>query len=204
MAKAYWVNTYRIVTNPDALMDYAKLAGPALLEAGASFVVRGLPVKLYEAGMNQRTVVVEFENLDKALAAHDSPGYKKALGVLGDAAVRDFRIVEGMPDSPGAAKGTPPRGYMVNTYRSVKKPDALEAYAKLAGPAMAAAGARFLVRGMPAKVYEHGMMQRTVVVEFESTKAVIAAYDGPAYAEALAALGKDAAVRDMRVVDGAP
>lgn len=203
MAKAYWVNTYRIVTNPDALVAYAKIAGPALLAAGGRFVVRGVPAKVYESGMNQRTVVIEFDSLAQATAAHDSPGYQQALGVLGDAAVRDFRIVEGVSDSPGFQKGATPKGYMVGTYRSVKKPEALEAYAKIAGPAVMAAGARFLVRGNPSKVYEHGMMQRTVVVEFDSVKAVIAAYDGPAYAEALKALGKDAAVRDMRVVEAA-
>ncbi len=30
MAKAYWISTYRSISNPDALAAYAKLAGPAL------------------------------------------------------------------------------------------------------------------------------------------------------------------------------
>jgi len=42
-----------------------------------------------------------------------------------------------------------PKGYWITTYRSIKNPEALAAYAKLAGPAMAAAGGKFLVRGMP-------------------------------------------------------
>jgi len=96
-----------------------------------------------------------------------------------------------------------PKAYMVVTYRSLSDPKALEAYAKLAGPAVQAAGGRFLVRGMPAKTYEKGMNQRTVVVEFDSLEQARAAYEGPAYRKALDALGQNAAERDMRIVEGA-
>jgi len=96
MAKAYWIAFYRSVKNPDALAAYAKLAGPAIQAAGGRFLVRGMPAKVYEAGLNQRTVVTEFESLAKAIAAHDSPGYQEALKVLGDAVDRDMRIVEGV------------------------------------------------------------------------------------------------------------
>ena len=94
MAKAYWVVTYRSIKNPEALAAYAKLAGPAIAAGGGRFVVRGTPVKTYEAGLMQRTVVIEFENADAAIATHDSAGYQAALKVLGDAAERDMRIVE--------------------------------------------------------------------------------------------------------------
>ena len=94
------------------------------------------------------------------------------------------------------------KAYMVVMYRSIKKPDALAAYAKLAGPAMQALGAKFIVRGTPAKVYEMGMNQRTVVVEFPSLQQALTAYESPAYKAALDALGKDAVERDMRVVEG--
>ena len=94
------------------------------------------------------------------------------------------------------------KAYMVVTYRSISNPDALAAYAKIAGPAIQAAGGRFLVRGTPTKTYEAGVKERTVVVEFPSVAAAMAAYEGPAYAEALKALGKNAAVRDMRLVEG--
>jgi uncharacterized protein (DUF1330 family) len=96
MAKAYWVVCYRAVKNPDKLAAYAKLAGPAIQAAGGRFLVRGTPAKTYDGGLNQRTVVTEFESLAKAVAAHDSPGYQEALRVLGDAAERDMRIVEGV------------------------------------------------------------------------------------------------------------
>jgi uncharacterized protein (DUF1330 family) len=91
---------------------------------------------------------------------------------------------------------------MVVQYRKIKNQAALDAYAKIAGPAIAAGGGRFLVRGSPAKTYELGMNERTVVVEFDSVEKARAAYEGPEYAKALAALGKDAAERDMRIVEG--
>ncbi|OGA23436.1 MAG: hypothetical protein A3H34_04840 [Betaproteobacteria bacterium RIFCSPLOWO2_02_FULL_67_19] len=96
MAKAYWVVCYRSIKNPEALAAYAKVAAPAVLAAGGRFVARGNAAKVYEAGQLLRTVVVEFDSLEKAVAAHDSPGYQAAVEMLGkDAAVRDFRIVEG-------------------------------------------------------------------------------------------------------------
>ena len=94
-----------------------------------------------------------------------------------------------------------PKAYWVVTYRKIKDPEKLAAYAKLAGPAIQAAGGRFLVRGTPSKVYEAGMMQRTVVSEFESLAKAVAAHDSPAYQEALRALG-DGVERDLRIVEG--
>lgn len=97
MAKAYWIAFYRSIKNPDALAGYAKLAGPAIQAAGGRFLARGMPAKVYEAGLNQRTVMIEFESVEKAIAAHDSPGYQEALKVLGKNAVeRELRIVEGV------------------------------------------------------------------------------------------------------------
>jgi uncharacterized protein (DUF1330 family) len=96
MAKAYWVVSYHAIKNPDKLAAYAKIAGPAVQAAGGRFLVRGTPAKTHERGLNQRTVVVEFESLAKATAAHDSPGYQEALRVLGDAVERDFRVIEGV------------------------------------------------------------------------------------------------------------
>jgi uncharacterized protein (DUF1330 family) len=95
MAKAYWIACYRSLKNPEALAAYAKLAGPSIQSAGGRFLVRGTPAKTYEAGLNQRTVMIEFDSVAQAIAAHDSPGYQEALRVLGDAAERDIRIVEG-------------------------------------------------------------------------------------------------------------
>ncbi len=94
MPKAYWVVCYRNIKNPEALAAYAKLAAPAVQANGGRIIVRGMPVKTYEAGLSQRTVVSEFPSLKAAMAAHDSPAYQEALRALGDAAERDFRVVE--------------------------------------------------------------------------------------------------------------
>lgn len=95
MAKGYWIAFYRSIKNPDALANYAKLAGPAIESRGGRFLARGIPTKTYEAGLQQRTVVIEFPSVQDAIAAHDSPGYQEALKALGNAAERDMRIVEG-------------------------------------------------------------------------------------------------------------
>jgi uncharacterized protein (DUF1330 family) len=96
MAKAYWVACYRSISNPDALAAYAKLAGPAISAAGGRFLARGNPAKVYEAGLNQRTVLIEFDSVERAVAAHDSDGYQAALKELGNGAEREIRIVEGV------------------------------------------------------------------------------------------------------------
>ena len=97
MAKAYWVVCYRSIKNPEALAAYAKLAAPAVQAAGGRFLARGTAAKAYEAGLELRTVVVEFDSVAQAVAAHDSAGYQAALKVLGaNAAERDMRIVEGV------------------------------------------------------------------------------------------------------------
>lgn len=96
MPKAYWVTAYRAIKNPDAFAAYAKLAAPAVHAAGGRFLVRGTPAKIYEAGLNARTVVVEFESLEQALMAYESEGYKAALKALGTGNVeRDMRVVAG-------------------------------------------------------------------------------------------------------------
>jgi uncharacterized protein (DUF1330 family) len=96
LAKGYWVATYRSIKSPDALAAYAKLAAPAIQASGGRFLARGMPVKTYEAGLSQRVVVIEFDSVQQAQAAHDSQGYQEALRALGDGAERDIRIVEGV------------------------------------------------------------------------------------------------------------
>ncbi len=96
MPKAYCVATYRSISNPDALAEYAKLAGPAISAAGGRFLARGTAAKAYEKGVMQRTVIVEFDSLDKAVARMNGAGYQAALKALGNAVERDLRIVEGV------------------------------------------------------------------------------------------------------------
>src|SRR4029077_16851912 len=95
MAKAYWVATYRSISNPDGLAAYAKLAGPAIAAGGGRMLARGMPSQVYEAGLQQRTVLIEFDSVEAARAAHDSPAYQEALAALAGGAHREIRIVEG-------------------------------------------------------------------------------------------------------------
>ena len=94
------------------------------------------------------------------------------------------------------------KGYWISAYHEVRDEGKLAAYAALAGPAITQAGGRFLARGVAAKAYESGLVQRTVIVEFPSVEAAEACHDGPAYQAALEALG-DAVTRDLRIVEGA-
>lgn len=96
MAKAYWINMFRLIKDPAKVEAYRKLAGPVMQAAGAKFLVRGDPANVYEAGVMQRVVVIEFDSVAQAVGVHDSPGYQAALKALGDGAERDLRIVEGL------------------------------------------------------------------------------------------------------------
>ena len=99
MAKAYWVITYRSISDRSALTEYAKRVEPVVRAAGGRSIIRGMPIAVQEAGMFQRTAVVEFENLEKALAAYQNPTYKAALSLIQGKVERDFRIIQGVDSS---------------------------------------------------------------------------------------------------------
>lgn len=93
------------------------------------------------------------------------------------------------------------KAYWITLYRSIRDEQALAAYARLASPAIQAGGGRFIARGLPARTYESGLKERTVVIEFASLAQAVATHESPAYQEALRALG-NGAERDMRIVEG--
>jgi uncharacterized protein (DUF1330 family) len=94
-----------------------------------------------------------------------------------------------------------PKAYWVSAYRSIKNPEAVAAYAKVAGPAITAAGGRPLARGDAAQAYEAGIKSRIVIIEFDSVAAAVACHDSPAYQAALKVFN-NAAERDFRIVEG--
>ena len=96
MAKAYWVVCYREIKDPAKLAAYGKLAGPAVEAAGGRPLARGVALKAYESGQLERTVVIEFDSIEQALAAHDTPAYRAALQALDGGVVRDMRVVVGV------------------------------------------------------------------------------------------------------------
>lgn len=93
------------------------------------------------------------------------------------------------------------KAYLVSVYRSVKDPEKLAAYGKLAGPAFAKFGGRPLARGDAAKAYEAGVKQRVVLIEFDSLEKAVQGHDSPDYQAALKVFG-DCAERDLRIVEG--
>lgn len=95
MEKAYWVNTFRAINDKEKLARYAELAGPVMLSHGGRFLARADAVAAYEEGVPLRTTVIEFPSVEAAVNAYESDAYQAALGVLGDGAVRDIRIVPG-------------------------------------------------------------------------------------------------------------
>jgi uncharacterized protein (DUF1330 family) len=96
MAKAYWISAYRSISDSEKVAAYGKLAGPAIEAQGGRFLARGGRMEVREAGLAQRTVIVEFPSLEAAVAAYESPAYQEALAVFDGAAERDLRIVEGL------------------------------------------------------------------------------------------------------------
>lgn len=92
---AYWICVYKAVHDPDKVAAYAELAGPALRSAGGRFLARGVPEATFERGEATRTVVIEFDSVEAAVAAHESDAYQVALRALGDGADRDLRVVPG-------------------------------------------------------------------------------------------------------------
>jgi len=96
MLKAYWVVSYRSISDPQKLAAYAKLAPAATAPFGARYLARGTAAAAFEAGVKERIVITEFPSIQQAIAAYESPAYQAALQALGDGAVRDVRIVEGL------------------------------------------------------------------------------------------------------------
>ena len=94
-----------------------------------------------------------------------------------------------------------PKGYMISAHRSEADPIKRAAYLELAGPAIEAAGGKILSKGARVVAKENGLTQQTVIIEFESFEAAVAAYESADYQKALEALagGSD---RDIRLIEG--
>ena len=96
MSKAYWISFYREVSDPAKLAAYAKLGTAAIEAGGGRFVARGIATQVYEAGIKDRTVLIEFDSVEQAIATHNSPAYQEALKALEGGAIREIRIVPGL------------------------------------------------------------------------------------------------------------
>ena len=96
MAKGYWVVFYRSVSRPAAITEYAKPAEAAILAGGGRFLSRGTATEVDEAGIKERSVIIEFDSPEKAIATYHSPAYQAALKFLEGAVERDVRFLTGI------------------------------------------------------------------------------------------------------------
>ena len=94
MKKALLIATYREVIDKEKLNEYAKVAGPAMISAGGRILARGLPSEVFEDGLNERTVVIEFPSVEAAKSAYNSEEYQEAVKILDGGAIRDMRVIE--------------------------------------------------------------------------------------------------------------
>jgi uncharacterized protein (DUF1330 family) len=94
MTRAYWINTFRSISDADRLTAYVELAGPAMRAAGGRFLARGDAAHAFESGTTERTTLIEFPSVEAAVAAYHSEDYQQTLTALGDGAERDIRIIE--------------------------------------------------------------------------------------------------------------
>lgn len=92
------------------------------------------------------------------------------------------------------------KAYWITSYLEIYDMRNVEAYAKLAGPAVESFGGQYLARGNAAAVYEAGIKERTVLSVFPSLDAAVSAYNSAAYGKALAALG-GSAKREIRIIE---
>ena len=96
MPKGYWVSAYRSISDPVKLAAYDELARAAVSAGGGRVLSRGTRVEAHDAGIAERTLLIEFDSFEHAVAAHRSAAYQEALAALSDTVERDFRIVEGV------------------------------------------------------------------------------------------------------------
>lgn len=94
MGKVYSVILYRSITDDAARAAYSELAGPAIAAAGGRVIARGMPLAVKEQGLNERSLIIEWDSYEQAVGVYKDPAYKLALEKLGSSAERDIRILE--------------------------------------------------------------------------------------------------------------
>jgi len=93
------------------------------------------------------------------------------------------------------------KGYMLSAHRSPADPEKSNAYRELAKPALEAMGAKYLAATANVIAKENGIVERTILIEFPSFEAAVAAYESEGYQNALKALD-GGADRDIRLFEG--
>lgn len=94
MPKAYWV-AHVDVRDPETYALYREANAAPFAKYGARFVVRGAPQQQMEGQCRARTVVIEFADLETALACYHSPEYQAAKAIRDPVSTGDLVILEG-------------------------------------------------------------------------------------------------------------
>ncbi|GJD66859.1 DUF1330 domain-containing protein [Methylobacterium frigidaeris] len=94
MAKGYWI-AHGDLINPGGYGEYTKQNGPVFAKFGARFVVRAGRQIQAEGSTRSRTVVLEFDDYETAVACYNSPEYQRLVAIRAPHAHNDLIIVEG-------------------------------------------------------------------------------------------------------------
>jgi uncharacterized protein (DUF1330 family) len=94
MSKVYLVVFYTEPPQEENLTAYAVPAKAAIEAMGGKFIARGMPLKTFEVGKAERSVIIEFESAEAAVKAYESERYQEILKRLG--VQRDMRVIEGI------------------------------------------------------------------------------------------------------------
>ena len=99
MPKSYWVISGD-VTDPEGYKAYIAENANAFAKYGARFLVRGGRSDVVEGRGRSRTVVIEFNDFETALACYHSPEYAKAKALRQGKADLNVVVVEGYEGTP--------------------------------------------------------------------------------------------------------
>ena len=94
MPKGYWV-AHVDVRDAAAYDRYRAANAAPFARYGARFIVRGAPQRQMEGHCRARTVVIEFADLETALACYHSPEYQAAKALRDPVSEGDLVILEG-------------------------------------------------------------------------------------------------------------
>ncbi|KZL12554.1 hypothetical protein PsAD2_03860 [Pseudovibrio axinellae] len=95
MPKAYWI-AHVTVTNPEAYKPYAYGASAAFKKYNANVLARGGRYESLEGDSHARNVVIEFEDMESAMACYNSEEYQSAKKHRENAGIANIIIVEGV------------------------------------------------------------------------------------------------------------
>ena len=94
--KAYWIAQVD-VNDPQQYTQYTQRGPAAFKLYGGRFLARGGRSEAVEGkAAPQRTVIIEFDSYDQAVACYNSPEYQDAMSYRAGAARAEIVIVEGI------------------------------------------------------------------------------------------------------------